>query len=183
MHNCLDLTSPVYVSAQILLISNFNGSRTEMVMSQAKDGVTNFWPFLKERQKELKILRDQWKTGFLRKVLPDDPLSARLWTNPDDLSQVQIAMRHVQIGSGSDRTDNLTLHGVADLRSPVTGMSSRVGVRRNGFLSVSLTHNLLSMERFGRLLSKTQLWVDIPFTFWKALARSLVVRHVPLLNS
>lgn len=82
----------VYVSAQFLL-SRFPGKRTEHVYSTSHDALTNLWPNLLMREEELRTLRSEYSTSFLVRILPD-PLSARLWTNPDDTRQVRMAMRY-----------------------------------------------------------------------------------------
>lgn len=60
--------------------------------------MTNFWPYLRLRMAEVSQRRYAFRQSFLGQYVDSlgyDPLSAHLWTSPDDEKQVDIALRFV----------------------------------------------------------------------------------------
>lgn len=60
--------------------------------------MTNFWPYLRSRVDEVSNRRHAFDQTFLGQyinVIGYNPLSAHLWTCPDDEKQIDIALRFV----------------------------------------------------------------------------------------
>jgi len=86
----------VYVSAQFVLCQEFPGERTNFVLSRAQDCFTNLWPYLIFRRQEKARLKQLYETSFLSRFAPN-PMSERLWGNPDTGNEVCSTLRCFRI--------------------------------------------------------------------------------------
>ncbi|KAG8838535.1 hypothetical protein FRB91_007579, partial [Serendipita sp. 411] len=84
----------VFVSAQFILCEEFPGRRTERVLSRAQDCFSNLWPYLLARRAEVSLLKSRYSKLFLSRYVPN-PLSKRIWGNPDFGDEVSRALRLV----------------------------------------------------------------------------------------
>jgi hypothetical protein len=84
----------VYLSALRLLEQNFNGRRLAHLMLKYPQNTTNMWPYLRQRELEVKIRMQLYKESFLAKYFEGfDPISERLRTSPDNEKQMIVAIR------------------------------------------------------------------------------------------
>jgi hypothetical protein len=82
----------VYVSAQFVLCEEFPGKRTDSLLSRAQDCFSNLWPYLIFRRQEKAKLKRLYDTSFLSRFAPN-PMSERLWGNPDTGDEISSALR------------------------------------------------------------------------------------------
>ena len=92
----------VYLSAQERLKQQFPGKRLMAVQKRYSSSMTNFWPYLRARQREVadrkSFLRESFLGQALRKQLKDSAekvISEELWGGSDNERQLAIAFRHV----------------------------------------------------------------------------------------
>jgi hypothetical protein len=86
--------SVVYLSAVRLLEQNFNGRRLAHLLLKYPQNVTNMWPYLRQRELEVKNRMYAYKESFLAKYFRDsDPIAERLRTSPDNEKQMIVAVR------------------------------------------------------------------------------------------
>jgi hypothetical protein len=84
-----------YISAVHRLSQSFPGRRLNLLMSQYSPKMTNFWPYLQQRQKEVLERQRIYGDSFLGRAINQDCISQRLWTSPDSAKQVTVAVRFV----------------------------------------------------------------------------------------
>lgn len=90
------LSYTVYLSAVHLLESRHYGSRLDTILREYPRNTTNLWPYLRLREREVFERRRMFAQTFLgryTRTLGINPLSDRLWGNPDNRFQVEIALR------------------------------------------------------------------------------------------
>lgn len=88
--------STVYLSAVHILERKHNGRRLDKVFQQHPKTMTNMWPYLQFRDREVLERRQAFDQSFLGKyigTLSLEVLSERLWGGPDNDRQVEIALR------------------------------------------------------------------------------------------
>ncbi|QRV80299.1 SAP domain protein [Ceratobasidium sp. AG-Ba] len=89
----------VYLSATHTLIRDFPGKRTSAVISVVQEPrMTNTWTYLRARRQEMDSRRQMfgqtWLGRFMQKA-NIAPVSARMWTCPDDPRQIMLVLRFV----------------------------------------------------------------------------------------
>ena len=72
------LTRVVYASAQYVLAETFPGERTKALLARADDCISNLWPYLRIRRREVMNLKQLYSQTFLARYIPR-PFSDRLW--------------------------------------------------------------------------------------------------------
>jgi hypothetical protein len=57
--------------------------------------MTNFWPYLRQREQEVLERKNAVMNSFLQQAFrgPSELISERLWSSPDNEKQVTVAMR------------------------------------------------------------------------------------------
>jgi hypothetical protein len=86
----------VYSSAYHKLSRDFSGRRLSLVLQQAHSPLmTNFWPYLRQREQEVLERKNAVMNSFLHPVFrgPSRLISERLWSSPDNEKQVTLALR------------------------------------------------------------------------------------------
>ncbi|QRV94792.1 SAP domain protein [Ceratobasidium sp. AG-Ba] len=89
----------VYLSATHTLIRDFPGKRTSAALSTVQEPrMTNTWTYLRARRQEMDSRRQMfgqtWLGRFMQKA-NIAPVSARMWTCPDDPRQIMLVLRFV----------------------------------------------------------------------------------------
>ncbi|KAI0693960.1 hypothetical protein BC835DRAFT_1039478 [Cytidiella melzeri] len=113
----------MYMSAQYRLQHDFAGKRTEKVLESYPTPTTNFWPYLRFRQRETADRKAAYMRSFLADAFqqhtgcpPETAVSEWLWGSPDDDRQISIALRFLltrlwfTVSIGGARNDDW-LHG------------------------------------------------------------------------
>jgi hypothetical protein len=65
-------------------------------MKRYPQNMMNMWPYLRQRRDEVAFWRRVFQNSFVGRyssAFGIEPLSARLWTSPDDEKQVTVALR------------------------------------------------------------------------------------------
>ncbi|KIY71696.1 hypothetical protein CYLTODRAFT_345435, partial [Cylindrobasidium torrendii FP15055 ss-10] len=84
----------VYLSAFFRLRRDFPGARLDAIRQSYNERMTNMWPYLRQRQRELTERAAKYRSSFLSTVFEGrEVITSRLWTNPDHEKQVTIALR------------------------------------------------------------------------------------------
>ncbi|KAH7922035.1 hypothetical protein BV22DRAFT_1071174 [Leucogyrophana mollusca] len=129
----------VYLSAAHILGQRYNGQRLKDVTQQYPQAMTNMWPYLRQRAREVLMRRTAFKSSFLGRYFQTfDPLSEHLWTSPDNERQVVIALRFVltrlwftlSVGGSGQDPSAWTRTVVEDVREIVAGEVWSVTVRK-----------------------------------------------------
>ena len=100
MRNSLFATMrSVYMSAGQLLKQDFRGKRLDTVLKKHPQAMTNLWPYLRYRQREVADRQKIYAASFLPRALKlqgrNIPISPRLWGSPDHDRQLCMALRYV----------------------------------------------------------------------------------------
>jgi acyl-coenzyme A synthetase/AMP-(fatty) acid ligase len=86
--------SIVYLSASVILLSEFPGKRLQDVTNVYSPSMFNFWPYLKARETELAEQRSQYMLSYLGRFYEAfEPIDRRLWASPDNSKQYAVATR------------------------------------------------------------------------------------------
>ncbi|KAG8737237.1 hypothetical protein FRC10_008407 [Ceratobasidium sp. 414] len=94
----------VYLSATHTLMRDFPGSRLNAVQANIKEPrMTSMWAYLRARQKEAETRRKAFEQTWLGRCIQKEdisvcnrnPVSAQMWTSPDDERQIVVALRFV----------------------------------------------------------------------------------------
>ena len=114
------LHHPVYLSATYRLKQEFSGLRLAYMLAQYPQTMTDMWPYLRLRERELFERRQMYDASFLSTYFRDrNPISPLLWTSPDHDKQIVIAVRFVTandynmstlIGGGQIRLDEVVVY-------------------------------------------------------------------------
>jgi hypothetical protein len=89
--------SSVYLSALNVLIENFSGRRLALVMQDYPLNMTNMWPYLRIRQREVVSRIKAYQESFLGRLLGGRQIiSEKLWMSPDHERQIVVAVRWVE---------------------------------------------------------------------------------------
>jgi hypothetical protein len=90
------LTPTVYSSAYYKLSRDFSGRRLSLVLQQCSSPLmTNFWPYLRQREQEVLKRKNTVMGSFLESAFrgPNELVSERLWSSPENEKQVTVALR------------------------------------------------------------------------------------------
>ena len=93
----------VYLSAIHILDCKFRGKRSAKDMKPYSHAMTNFWPYLRTREKEAANRERIYARSFLRPLEVAAKLvsiSPRLWASPDHDIQATVAARCAYIVLG-----------------------------------------------------------------------------------
>ncbi|KAH9480512.1 hypothetical protein JR316_0007112 [Psilocybe cubensis] len=83
-----------YLSAFHQLLRKFPGKRLQTVLSRYSVNMTNFWPYLHFREKEMELRKRIYEQSFLPSALKDGfDIDERLWSSPDHEKQLTVALR------------------------------------------------------------------------------------------
>ncbi|KAG8682606.1 hypothetical protein FRC08_014862, partial [Ceratobasidium sp. 394] len=94
----------VYLSATHALMRGFAGSRLNAVLANIKEPrMTSMWTYLRARREETEARRKTFEQTWLGRCIQREnvpicdrnPVSARMWTSPDDERQIVVALRFV----------------------------------------------------------------------------------------
>lgn len=102
--NPLHCSLVVYLSAAHILAQKYYGRRLDQIKKRHPQNMTNMWPYLRQRQNEVAFWRQAFQNSFVGRyssALGIEPLSARLWTSPDDEKQVMVALRYALLIRGN----------------------------------------------------------------------------------
>lgn len=92
--------SLVYLSAVNILSRDFRGRRWTELSQNHAISMTNFWPYLRQRQLERQRAIAAYNSSFLPRVfINKNPVSSQLWTSPDHEKQITIATRCLALAS------------------------------------------------------------------------------------
>ncbi|KIJ64462.1 hypothetical protein HYDPIDRAFT_167784 [Hydnomerulius pinastri MD-312] len=133
----------VYLSAAHILSKKYSGQRLTAIFEQYSQSMTNMWPYLRLRDREVSSRRQVYKQSFLgryRDSISFDPLSERLWSSPDNEKQVQMALRYVltrmwfavSVGSYGHDSSTWAKSVVKDVQEIVKGQIWQVDVQCSG---------------------------------------------------
>lgn len=98
----IHLLALVFLSAGHILQQQFCGERLEAAFLQYPPAMTNFWPYLGQRQTEAALNKRAYMQSFLPQALRTRPvpIAQQLWGSPDNEKQITIALRLVDYHSG-----------------------------------------------------------------------------------
>ncbi|KAG8885885.1 hypothetical protein FRB97_009047 [Tulasnella sp. 331] len=92
-----DWRHAIFLSAQLILRSRFAGARLrQYLLNQDIDPYyLDVWPYLRERERELRDVRINYSSSFLSRFYPpySPPLNDKLWGSPDHEDQASVALR------------------------------------------------------------------------------------------
>ncbi|KLO12214.1 hypothetical protein SCHPADRAFT_875780 [Schizopora paradoxa] len=84
----------VYLSAVEILSRNFQGRRLATLLQQYPSTTMNFWPYLRDREREKKGHQTFYQESCSSRFFGEHiPVSQNLWASPDYENQAGIAMR------------------------------------------------------------------------------------------
>ncbi|KAG6336762.1 hypothetical protein ID866_2331 [Astraeus odoratus] len=88
----------VYLSAVYILERKYHGRRLDSLFQQYSRNTSNLWPYLRFREREVIERHQAFSKSFLGMFVKSpsfDPMSAHLWSSPDNERQVEVALRYV----------------------------------------------------------------------------------------
>ena len=86
----------VYLSALHILEKKFGGKRLDKMLQKYSRAMTNFWPYLRLRMREVDERKRIYSASFLRNLHVDGKvldIHPQVWASPDDERQASIAVR------------------------------------------------------------------------------------------